>query len=1198
MAENKKDSFTFSDKIKNSKPAFNPFSKRASSKIGNNGKPKKTLFERTRRDAPFMAAGAAALLLLPFLYKYSGNVQDNDGSKIVTPGVSDEFVPERFDYDPAAGVPEGNLAQLSGRDPLSLIKGWGEPEVRPDVRDGLGDAPVVTRPQAQQAYRPQNSYRPQAPAQVRASIARNPTKINKLGGPSGLNFRGGAGIGMRFGGSELKQAARESSAPRRGPSIKPVSLQPLRAAGNPSRAYYGNQGVAQARASRDAMSKASAPEALRDALFTALPSRGGRSIGEASSSSGGPGAPGNFERNNEYKSMKPWWWNMAEQKAMKKWEWKYFLWRKNLVEPLIKGLAENLVKFMGLSMSCLLTATDDWSAGSMGATEGSPAVKPHCKIGDSKYFELSKLPEKAQESCGGMTLKDCCKKILIKENDNWEWKDGSDEVYQLSYLGRVRHCFNNSYKGKKSEAANGGYGAGAGDEGANGVGYSGGIWELNRCHLLPHKVFQVDTVFPKKWHRYIAVAVRNTKINGNYLCQNSVTRTMALNQRLDLARMANQTSSLKIGDPANGASNNYQSGLDTSLPTPTFPRISSSGTDVDNACVVFVDNGDEWNYEEYVRLVKGLLKKKGFAKDNQEAEEIFATLIPLFIEGYAMEIGMTPSAGHGGNFFKGVPGYKYLPMSYAEFEERYILSADYLLGKDSPRLYMYTGEPYTILGNERQQSFAFGTEPTAARVNCSFSGFAIKADEIAKKDTITATVSYPKSHKQLTVTAVAKGLDGSQHNLTVTRSVRVVGAAQISDVYNASPVQGDTLPDEFTVVWVATDGEHEETDTAEYYGVEPVVVIPTPTEQECEEGQTKYVNRATQASTTEQPDDLETVCYDMSPCLNGSWGISHPSKGCNPEEPTAPVSLAESFSTIGASVNGSALYPSCQLDTVRTVDAEQRFEAVPLTNKIREVFTKAKTAFEQKNTGKTLTIPGQEEKVVALPKLLDALYILGQSDQVPVNAVCMAGRAIGRSVADPQVPQLPNMLGAFVAYMGNNSSYFPTQYVMKNNEKQSSAFRGCNGAYEITQVGRQYHYGHYNWNYKKLRDTRRPEGVYHRGFYLQELTNGPWGVNYSLGPIMQIVRFEEEKACPDEGKCGASQNETLDSANRWKYHETYKEVFSGTGDCFESNATMSWSQVSEYLKGVCSNPQAKPKGSGPEFKCGSKFQPDAGASTL
>ena len=124
MAENKKDAFTFSDKIKNSKPAFNPFSKRASSKIGNNGKPKKTLFERTRRDAPFFIAALAALLVLPFLYKYSGNI--GDGEPVLTPGMSDTvFDPERFDFSPSEEDSSGQISQLVGRDPLSLIKGWG-----------------------------------------------------------------------------------------------------------------------------------------------------------------------------------------------------------------------------------------------------------------------------------------------------------------------------------------------------------------------------------------------------------------------------------------------------------------------------------------------------------------------------------------------------------------------------------------------------------------------------------------------------------------------------------------------------------------------------------------------------------------------------------------------------------------------------------------------------------------------------------------------------------------------------------------------------------------------------------------------------------------------------------------------------------------------------------------------------------------
>ena len=115
--EKKKESFTFSDKIKNSKPiASKSFANRISSKIGSDGKPKKTLFERTKRDAPFFIAALVALLLLPFLYKYSGQVNEEP---MVTPGSEESiFDPERYGFDTVTGDPEGQVALFSGRDPL------------------------------------------------------------------------------------------------------------------------------------------------------------------------------------------------------------------------------------------------------------------------------------------------------------------------------------------------------------------------------------------------------------------------------------------------------------------------------------------------------------------------------------------------------------------------------------------------------------------------------------------------------------------------------------------------------------------------------------------------------------------------------------------------------------------------------------------------------------------------------------------------------------------------------------------------------------------------------------------------------------------------------------------------------------------------------------------------------------------------
>ena len=377
MAENKKDSFTFSDKIKNSKPAFNPFSKRVSSKIGNNGKPKKTLFERTRRDAPFFVAAAAALLMLPFLYKYSGSVEDGE---IITPGTDSVFEPDRSGFDPSLEDPSAQIAQLSVRDPLSLIKGWGDPEPAPSVgsydRDGMDD--TYTPPA--RSYRNESPYRQQAPAASRAAFQRQapaPTKVGKLGSAS-MNLRGGGGGFGRFGGANLKTAAKASSAAAPKAGVKPVSLQPLRAAGNPSRSYFGQGSAAQARASRDAMGKSNALQALTDAMYDPLKANqaplGGLGGGDFV---GGAGA-GKWDPHSEYKGITPWWWDMMKQQEMEKWKWKYFLWKKNFIEPLVKALGE-IAATAGKGLACcVVMGTDDCDVGRFAGVRAGAGSDPEC----------------------------------------------------------------------------------------------------------------------------------------------------------------------------------------------------------------------------------------------------------------------------------------------------------------------------------------------------------------------------------------------------------------------------------------------------------------------------------------------------------------------------------------------------------------------------------------------------------------------------------------------------------------------------------------------------------------------------------------------------------------------------------------------------------------------------------------------------
>lgn len=366
--EKKKDSFTFSDKIKNSKPAASKsFANRISSKIGSDGKPKKTLFERTKRDAPFFIAAIVALLLLPFLYKYSGTVSEEP---LVTPGSEESmFDPERYGFDTVAGDPEGQIAQLAGRDPLSLIKGFGSGEEASDDshlydidRSGLDDSQSYTGTSVEENNT--NIYKRNAAPATRAAFRRAATKINSL--PSaGLNSRGGGKLGVGMWGGGLKTAAKRvgAEAPRTSP--KPVSLQPLQAAGKPSRSYFGQGAAAEARRSRDAMSKGNAMQALMDAQMK--PIEPGKIGGLTGGAFGPGGGNGDLKRSFAFNGKEPWWWDMMKKRSQMEWEadfnrkWDWIKWKDKLLQGFLNGV-----------LSCLFTGTDDWSMGNMfGAIAGS-----------------------------------------------------------------------------------------------------------------------------------------------------------------------------------------------------------------------------------------------------------------------------------------------------------------------------------------------------------------------------------------------------------------------------------------------------------------------------------------------------------------------------------------------------------------------------------------------------------------------------------------------------------------------------------------------------------------------------------------------------------------------------------------------------------------------------------------------------------
>jgi len=431
----KKDSFTFSDKIKNSKPAASKsFANRISSKIGSDGKPKKTLFERTKRDAPFFIAAIVALLLLPFLYKYSGSVEDNPA--IVTPGEDNvEFNPNARSGFDSIGDPEGQIAQLSGRDSMDLIVGFGSKKTEEEDpfrydqfdRSGMDDTSYSSANNRDEEYNTTNEYRirKKAPAATRAAFKKTP--IGSLRS-AGLASRSGGKLGVGMWGGGLKQAANKvkGDAPKSSP--KPVSLQPLQAAGKPSRSYFGQGAAAEARRSKDAMSKANAMQALMDAQMK--PVEPGKIGGIAGGDFGGPGGGnGNLERKFAFNGKEPWWWDMMKKRSQMEWEakfnrkWDWIKWGDKLAQNILGGI-----------LNCLITGEDDGAMGSMFGVRAGSGEHETCAKMDAETFEKRYNIPLTKDNCRSVFWESFKKDGI----DPWDGGDYADT--SLGFIGKRLDC--------------------------------------------------------------------------------------------------------------------------------------------------------------------------------------------------------------------------------------------------------------------------------------------------------------------------------------------------------------------------------------------------------------------------------------------------------------------------------------------------------------------------------------------------------------------------------------------------------------------------------------------------------------------------------------------------------------------------------------------------------------------------------------
>lgn len=350
----KKDSFTFSDKLKKSKTL--PLSKRIPSRIGGEVKAKRTLFERAQRDLPFIIVAALALLLLPFLSRESVD----DIPSVVWPGNGEEEIDitqrpisETNSDSTFAGFndPLKWISTASGRDSSmrNAIDTPSEYDTDASESSSGSSSGYSYDSKSQEDYYSSSKtpatgkYGKTVRRSVRNSINRVPTQIGSLRASSLPGARAGQGVSHTLAtGAKAKGPTGQSNLS----GVRPVALQPLSAKGG--RDLTGGDALyAEAARSIGAFNKPGAKQALLEAQLKDVD---GQPLGETKEGPGAdptrPGVGGNLANNWNHSPLKPWWWDMMNDRAQKRW----MLWHYNWEEMLSK----NLINWTSGLMSCLV----------------------------------------------------------------------------------------------------------------------------------------------------------------------------------------------------------------------------------------------------------------------------------------------------------------------------------------------------------------------------------------------------------------------------------------------------------------------------------------------------------------------------------------------------------------------------------------------------------------------------------------------------------------------------------------------------------------------------------------------------------------------------------------------------------------------------------------------------------------------------
>lgn len=1248
-----KDSFTFSDKIKNSKPmGSKSFANRVSSKIGSDGKPRQTLFERTRRDAPFFIAALVALLLLPFLYKYSGQVSEEP---MVTPGSEESvFDPERYGFDTATGNPDGQIAQFAGRDSLSLIKMGDDTSATDEVtndyipsHDGY-DASQESSTSTEVEENNTNIYKRAAAPATRAAFRRAATKINPLSS-AGLTSRGGSRLGVGMWGGGMKTAARKvgASGPRNSP--KPVSLQPLQAAGKPSRTSFGNGSAAEARRSKDAMSKANAMQALMDAQMK--PVQPGKIGGLGGGNFGPGGGKGNLDRKFTYNGKEPWWWDMMKTRAQKEWEakfnrkWDWIKWKDQMLQGFLNGI-----------FSCLATGTDDWSMGKMfGAAKDAGNADKCGKYTEDDWKNCADCMSK------GKFGKPSCWALFNYKGDNGQkdpWSGGNKNSESLGFFSQRVDCLSNGLGGafgkmwSKLFGKNKGTFAEAGDcntfatDGLYTADFAStkndGKWTVFHyvVGIPTNRLSAYYQMTPTKQAQELVVGYidKGTTFNSNI---------SAMKDRKDFVPLFVESVAIK----------NKKIRKNTPAPTKassgTATADAASGTEVAPEEVEALGKQPMMKYTAFL----GVLRKGGIMKDAGETDAKDSLSVSTkgakqgkgFVTGARCPYPLVritcenhATVSNKGAKIDGMP-YAHLTFTngmagdeaYNAMKSRFLIS--YMIqGEDNDVASAITtstniahGQYYDIPHMEIQKYKGSWSEQLT-----DSAGFV--TNELGKERKFGLSAGY----QVIANSANIKKLRGSDrtnpsNRTIITWEIRQCDSLSVDgESINKGGCQNGVIKERdekgkvTAILGQDRPGRVVSTATCVYDDGGGVMEVPGfPTIKGDDQG-----NKEEPVIPDPPTPEPGKVKLDLANYLSGNGGI--PAKYNEQGRRDVGLTIPTDFGFNTSLTLNSAKCRAVGLQRLAKKDAAQAvFNNSSAKSYVDRVLA-AVNAEPELMAKKTEVVHSGE---VSVGQLVDAMTIAYQKNllnrEVPIEVVCSLGKTIGANSVDQDAlltsQRWTNTLGAFAAYIGVNSSFYPAPLVPIKGELQpDQRFWGCNDIYvpgtadesknykgEVYQpsvaycnkkkgdancriknivIKRGHHYGSYNWNgkYGPLGQVRRKDGDYDRNAYKKALEAGGWTTNaddpnaFPLHAIADVVErkanFTRKQSLTDQ-ELKEAKVSGLDDYNRKQYVAAYRQILrddDNSGCGLDEAGNMPVADALRYIGAVCTNGKNKKPGNG------------------